>query len=404
MATLSGVTVADKNSPFDSGAALLLSQKCDVSEVISLSSGAEIEVRQSIPYVVGRIKGASNTMDAFNESHETIQQGLDLLSIQGKAHLSTRNAADECLIWWREPSAQVLRIVSVVDLSVTVGTPTIVVTDKNGKVRQQPPVPQIIYHESLRYIRLSQVTDDLFDAFRNMYLAFELLLEHITPKKKNEKEGVWLKRALQAIDCAVPLSRVFTPITSNIVLDIYNQIYVDLRCSIFHAKSKPWLLPQNLVDRKKVNEGLKKLTRIVLLIAEHWLHARRAIGVLTHAGFDSMTVPILIDSEVLVSDSDVALDRTETLESPAYKNAIPMTTRHAPDLSEPGLNFVLGFIDTSQLKTLRRIARLGLKHSGKLIMDATIEAELTHDGIDRLEAQLGIQLRNVREPKHFFRT
>ena len=41
-----------------------------------------------------------------------------------------------------------------------------------------------------------------------------------------------------------------------------------------------------------------------------------------------------------------------------------------------------------------------MKHT--LVSHHTIEAELTHEGIDRLEAQVGYYLENVQEPKYSF--
>jgi len=177
MASLANVQIADKNSIFDSGAAFLLTQKCDIDRIVTISADREAEVSQNSPYVVARIKGATNATDAFNDSREVVQQALDILSAQGEAHLTTRNTQDDSLIWWRGPSGQVLRFVSVSNMSVTTGLAKVVVTDKDGNVVPPTPQPQAIYHEGLRYFRLSQTTDDLFEAFRNMYLAFESLLE-----------------------------------------------------------------------------------------------------------------------------------------------------------------------------------------------------------------------------------
>lgn len=50
----------------------------------------------------------------------------------------------------------------------------------------------------MRHFRLSQTTSDLFDAFRNLYLALESLLSTIAPMRLHpdgrpaEGEGVWL--------------------------------------------------------------------------------------------------------------------------------------------------------------------------------------------------------------------
>jgi hypothetical protein len=37
------------------------------------------------------------------------------------------------------------------------------------------------HHIGFRFFRLAQVTDDLYDAYRNMYLAFEVLLSSRVP-------------------------------------------------------------------------------------------------------------------------------------------------------------------------------------------------------------------------------
>jgi hypothetical protein len=323
--------------------------------------------------------------------------------VQGKAHLSTRNALDENLIWWRTASVQVLRFTSVINLSVAVGSPTATVTEEDGNIVPNTPPPQIVYHESFRYFRLAQVTDDLFDAFRNMYLAFESLLEYVAPRNNTEREGSWLKRALTVVNSRISLTGVFPPTTANIITVIYKQIYIDIRCAIFHSKRNPRLLPQNLSDKKRVEEGLRKLTRLVVLIAENWLHARYLTGGITHTGFNIMTLPMLQSSTILISDSDAPHGDAESLDTPVYRRAVEMKTGPAPDLSEPGVNFILGAIDAVDLQALKKVARFGVKRENALLMEATIEAELKHAGIDRLEAQLGLQLRNVREPKRMYK-
>lgn len=403
MATLAGIQVADKYSAFDSGAAFLLAQNCNIDEIVRPNPDWEVEFRSNSKYIVARGIGASNSADAFNSAHEIVQQAFDLLSITGKADFSIHNAIDECLIWWREQSTQVLRIISVIDLPIAVGPANLIVTDENGNVIPSPVPPPTIYHESLRYFRLSQITDDLFDAFRNMYLSFELLLDYIEPKLRGEREGRWIKRALNKINTSVPLSHAITPTTNNIVNEIYREIYIDIRCNIFHAKKASLLLPQSVLDRKKVNEGFKKLTRIVLLLVKHWLNVRRGGGLITYEGFDLMTLPLLSNSHILVSDVAVPITKDKNSEDQAFSNAIPLSTRYAPELCEPGLNFSLGTIDSSQLNRLKRIARIGLKHQDTVKIVCKIEEELTFENIDRFEAQMGIQLKNLRQPKSFFK-
>ena len=269
MATLAGIQIADKTSPFDSGAAMLLAQNCTASELVRLASGHEVEIRAGSPYVVARTTGAPDANTAFDLSMEAVQQGLDLLSVAGKGDFSTKNAFDQHLIWWRDSGGQLLRFVETSVLSFSLSA-TATVTDRNGTVVPPPTQPQLVYHDALRYFRLSQTTDDLFDSFRNVYLAFELLLEHIAPINAGEREGRWLKRALTTANAAVSLAQAYPATTGNVVEEIYNKIYKAIRCRVFHAKSGQSLTPQRTSDRRTVAAGSEKLARLVLLLAEHW--------------------------------------------------------------------------------------------------------------------------------------
>jgi len=184
--------------------------------------------------------------------------------------------------------------------------------------------------------------------------------------------------------------------------EIYNQIYVDIRCAIFHAKGGSHLVPQKMSDRKKVAEGLRKLGRLVMYLAEKLLQVRFPTGGFTYEAFNLMTKSVLQTSTIIVSDSDIPINKADTLESPAYKNALTMNTGPAPNLSEPGLYFILGSIGSADLCPLTKIGRFGIRNNDKLLAASTVETELKYSGIDMLEAQLGIQLRNVRELKRLY--
>ncbi len=403
MATLGEIPIADGSSVFDSGAAFLCAQKCPVNEIVYLNSGAEVEVRSANAYVVARVRGSVGPNDAFNRAHEAAQEGLDQLSIGGKADLSIKNASDEYIVWWQEDSKQVLRVVGTSTLIIEVGGSS-KLFDRDGSPIELPAPPKLIYNESLRYFRLSQITEDLFDAFRNMYLAFELLLEHHCPRHSpREREGVWLKRALSEANRVVPLSRVYKTIGPDVVSDIYDDLYAGIRCRLFHAKHGSRLLPQSAGDRRSVSEGLERLTDIFLLLAQELLNARRPGGLMTYEGFAWLTEPVMSGSTVLVSGNDMPLDASATLKSPPFVGAVPMLTRAAPELSRPGLRTILGSIPATDLKGLPKIARFGWAHDGHLMMSGAVEAPLTHDGVDRIEAQMGVQLRNAKRPKELFK-
>ena len=412
MARLAGVVIADRNSIFDSGAAFFLSKLCTQSEVVQPDSNWEVEVRSGSPYIVARGKSGGELKNVSEQAYEAAQKGLDLLSINGITNLSICNAFDDCLIWWRENSIQILRIVSI----GWIGNASTI-----ESVGMVPPKP--IYHESLRYFRLSQVTDDLFDAYRNMYLCLELLVSSKSPKKNRESECEWLKRVLNGE--ASQISPRFQPVAKSLINEIY-----DIRCKLFHAKENAdYLVPHSWLNRQRVNKTLVELTEIVCVLARELLNVCRSRGFMTSEGFKHDNKWMTSNPEILVSDSDVPLTEQEKLRflcrlleeqygnrSPLnsddfatislYESAVALDSRYEPELSDYFLDVVLGKTDSTQLSSLKKISRLALWSREEKFLGFTriLKAELTPESIDQLEVQIGLGLINILEPRYFFKT
>src|SRR6056297_1334481 len=163
MSSLDGMPLFEPNGVPTSGGAFLLHNKSSVSEVVDCPNNWKAQVQAGCKYVIARNSDSvgdfeHSRIEAFNAA----QQGLDLLSIVRKADLGIRDAENENIIWWPETSGQVVRTKHVCTLHARTGGLTVV----GGK---PAPAPKKIWHESLRYFRLSQVTDDLFDSYRNLY-------------------------------------------------------------------------------------------------------------------------------------------------------------------------------------------------------------------------------------------
>jgi hypothetical protein len=132
---------------------------------------------------------------------------------------------------------------------------SITVIRADGQVVPPTPQQQPTWHESLRYFRLSQLTDDRVEAFRNAYLAFESILtlqypRHVFPPRRAggraryESEGVWLERALRAVDSTNPLNQVFVSRTGDCVQEFIQDVYTtcDVVCftrNLVHPSSSP---------------------------------------------------------------------------------------------------------------------------------------------------------------------
>jgi hypothetical protein len=411
VATLEGALIADRSSVFDSGIAVLLQQECQVNVVVSLDPNWEVEVRSGSAYVVARTTsvGASSqassddrkVSEIFLIAYEAAQKGLDFLSVTGKANLSIRDALDESLVWWREDKLQVLRVIGTARSGFSVSG-ELEVRDEFGNLKPPPTVPAPVYHECLRYFRLAQVTDDLFDAYRNLWLSLEMLLSSRVPKTVGER--VWLRNALTQAHNDLDLTTAFEPSESDVVAEIINRLYDNARLPLFHATaSRRVFVPHSLRDRETVSVAIRKLSRLLLFLIEKWLNIRRPSGGVSYYFFDTSVTSLLAECEILVTDSDAPADPAHKTRAEAgLESAVSLRTRHATELSSPGRQFWLGQADTADLHGLTKVTRFAVERDDTLYSYHELEAELIYSGVDRLEAQIGFFMVNIQEPKYLF--
>jgi hypothetical protein len=237
--------------------------------------GACLRVAPDTPFVTCCFSGATSHEDVIKRGSELLQNGLDILSMTGGADLATRDAANEYLAWWKADDEVIVSVVSTATFSFSVGPVILEVRDAASRV--VPPTPVIpLHHLGFRYYRLSQVSDDLFDAFRNMYLTFELLLSAKYPKGR-EREIDWLRASLTAADDLNLPALATGPSPIDHIIDV---VYNNARLPLFHAKDDlAYFAPvTSSQDRVAVSEALQLLTRIVIRMADVWHQTRRGGG------------------------------------------------------------------------------------------------------------------------------
>jgi hypothetical protein len=236
------------------GAAFVLQDRPPSAAVIPIGQGNTAELDPGSPYLVIRCKEFASEDDAEISAHRLAQQALDLYAARGLGSLTTRRAALEFVLWWQSEGQTHLRFVDTVLTSWHDEF-----TFDMGDGRPVPPIQFPTHHPSFRFFRLSQLTDDLFDSYRNAYLALELLVSELVPKRKKESEPVWLRRAFSGILAdSVPNGR---PVPA-----LVDTLYKDARLPLFHAKDKrPHLLPQDSpVDRERIRHSLNLGLQIVM--------------------------------------------------------------------------------------------------------------------------------------------
>lgn len=280
MTTLGNIELI-KNGIFNSGVAFELNTPSNVDEIIKFDDGWQAEIRSGIQYLVVRGSLPKSTVDEstveeiYQICYEYAQQFLDLLSVCKITQLRLSNYRDSFLVWWMDNNEQNLQIQSL--WCEKIGVKCAAVYDENGLHINS--IKASGHHPSYRYFRLSKESEDLFESFRNMYLAFENLLHDFTQKERNEREGDWLKRALKELEEThnVRISQIFTryqPPQSDkernekIYELIHRELYTNVRCKIFHFKQESLcLIPGRLKDQEIVAWALHEITRIFIAMA-----------------------------------------------------------------------------------------------------------------------------------------
>lgn len=386
------------------GAAFLLASRPTKNALLVIDSG-EIEIRVGGAYVVARFGPAPNATSAFAVGHTLVQQGLDMMSILGLHDAVIRDADDEHLIWWTDASGLVLRAVSTTLLRFTLGAVTLTVTDKEGNV--VPPVlSQPRHHVAFRFFRLAQTTEDLFDAYRNMYLAFEALLSTQHPKPAPEREVDWLRRALRSAFPSLHLEALGFSACPDSVEAIIDKVYRDARLPLFHAKEgHPYFAPQdNPVDREAVAEALALLTKIVLRMAEAWFDARRPGGGVYFGWVYGNMRQMVADCSAYASNYDAAFDPTEEdLTHPRFAAAARLRCRLAPELQRGREPTVLSIGNGAALAKASPLRRVELASASTPFVAHIFEAPIDLTGLHQFEDLMYIRGMNTNQPRSLFR-
>lgn len=370
--------------------------------------GWEVSVREGCNLVVARGGVEQGYDDAYRAGLLRAQQGLDLLSARGIGDLSIKGFDEEHVVWWAEPEL-VIRVVSITPYSIRVGLVSLEVRDAAGNLVPPTEVPPPNWHESFRYFRLSQTTDDLFDAYRNAYLALESILSDICPQKMrangkpDEGEGTWFSRALTAADQVAPLSRFAPPGTADPKAYLLDELYVRMRSAMSHAKSgRQVLLPRNQAEREQITASLQRLVSLYLGLMENHLGMRRLGGAMTADAFRKADQPLLRDAVAFASNDESPFDPKENAANPAGGRLVILPPAGPVATDEAFVASRLFAADAADVE-LPFIARLGTTDGhGIAQLVTTLEGRLVLGPAKKLEALIGVRGANAGQPKTRF--
>jgi hypothetical protein len=388
------------NDGLDSGIALLLTKPPE--EKIDFTYGScQLLASPSTPYVVFRFFGASSLDDAYNNGSLLVQEILDMLSITGHADLAIREAEDEHLVWWTAAGTRSIAFVSTATFAVKIGPITLTVHDAQGNI--VPPTPVIPKHNlGFRFYRLSQVSDELYDAYRNMYLAFEYLLSSKFSKGKGFEKD-WLYQSLQSASTGLGLPALVPPGTVDPIAHIISVIYENARLPLFHAKDgKAYFAPvQSVNDRELVASALDMLTQIVIRMADIWYSARRISGSVNLKIFEQQDRELFDKAHFIYTDNpNFTLD--DDLESESIINGIAFPAMFNEYYGSAYRHNISGTIQISSLNSRKQFHALYLLNDESMLLGVSPDTIIDLTDFDILQVCLFIRARNANVPKYIY--
>jgi hypothetical protein len=196
------------------------------------------------------------------------------------------------------------------------------------------------------------------------------------------------------------LSSIVPPGTPDPVQHLFDELYINMRSAMSHAKSgRKILLPQDEAERQNVSGSLRRLVGLYLKLAEQHLGARRAGGGMFAIAFRMMMSPTLEQMKMLVTDDESPLDKSDTAPNPAGGRVKELVSPGPVDTSR---SFVVTKVwsercaNLTDLPFVRRVVGVLDDNPG---MAAVLEGRLVLGSAHRLEVMLGARGSNTRQPR-----
>ena len=399
MAAIGSISL-EVNGVIECGLALLLVKPAKKTHEMH-HAGAIFRVSPDTPFIVCCFSGKQSHSDAYDYGRDLVQEGLDLMSITGREDLATRDGDDEYIVWWTNSGNKTLAYGTTATSSFSVGNAELIVHDANGNlVKPNIVIPQ--HHLALRFYRLAQVSDDLFDAYRNMYLAFEALLSSRYPKGKG-KEIDWLEHSLNAAADELNLNAYVPSEVSSPVKHFLGVIYNGARLPLFHAKDgHAYFAPVSSPDnRSVVVEALQLLTHIVIRMADVWLDARRRGGWVNLDLFSEFNKTAFNDSEfVVLGSTDNSLE--EDIKTEDILNEFRCNAIFGEIFDGKKRHHVHGCMSIPNENTKVPLQNLFLVSGTKKLIYFSPETSFDLDGFKEFQIILFLRGKNGSQPKYVY--
>ncbi|MFD1006762.1 hypothetical protein [Oceanisphaera ostreae] len=395
------------NGIYKCGISYSLSAPPPCSYVYDLKDGGwQVEFTEGAKDVVARTKQSIPYDLLHIEGFSAVQEALDVMSVKGISSISLGDPASSNVGVYERNGKYILFSYALIDFPMGIEM-EVIQTDSLGNVIEQQKPLEPVWNESFRYYRLSQSSTDYFEAYRNLFLALEALLNSLFPKNKSEGEGAWLKRSLSEVNKKVSL-RYFTPTGKEDPVEyIIKTQYKDVRCQLQHAKFPNSQLPHSSLTPIKVKNAYSNLVAIWMQIAGDYYNVPMEGGIITNTGFYSVLDGVFNKGvDVYFSPDNTKPSGGDVEVSPILDKVFKLDSSKYIGQVSPGIVRVIASeeLKASDSSYERYIHRICSGYSGEINSVCYIESGLMISGVDIWESIQDFRLVNTCKPKVEFKT
>lgn len=394
---------APDSEHFPSGIAFSLKSESKIDYIWeSQDSHWQVELKQDHLHAVAKSRNSQEYDNLVTSGLEQIQRCLDIIAVKKLGILVLDHPEINHIALFQKNEETILRHFSVATLGIETKV-SVEVRDRDGNIKPSAPIPEPIWTWAFRYYRLSQASQDIFEAYRNLFLSFEALLDNVRPKLPREGERKWLKNALSEIATKVPLAN-HTPATIANPIDYFMETqYENVRCRLFHAKYPDALLPHEELNPTDVLVAYEALLRLWRDIAETYFQMPHGGGVFTYQGFKFLMDGVFKRPLSLHFTEDDSPPRDEdTQVSPLGLTTFEFEQSKYLGETKPGVvswQGEISLLDIHKRLSIHRVCSL----ADKTLMNVDfIRNGLCPSGADIFQTYQSMRLLNRGQPKMTF--
>jgi len=352
-------------------------------------------------YLVARHIENKSYDDAKLQGARALQEALDIASVEDNNTNNLAAVSDSSIVVHEEQGKMILSISSAIDFSVGMQF-QVTATNREGQVIPTPRRPVPRWHKSFRYYRLAQISSDVYEAYRNLYLAFESLLETCHPRAQGEREGGWIRRGLAAIHAEFGLESFAPEGVRQPSEFLYGILYESTRCNLFHAQRANAILPYYNIDISRIRKAYDILLRLWRFLASTSLGAKSGGGVITYNGYRVWMDQVFGSSELgvcVTADDSPGLHEDAEVSPKGLGVSYLKRCRYG---GESALGVVSAYIaEDDDLGRLPIINRIGLMLDRKLFAISFVR-NLSLEGIGLLRVHVCQRLIQANQPRTIF--